>query len=656
MKITKVSIKNFRQHESLDLDLSGPKGDLAVIQGRNSAGKTNFLNAIIWALYGELDASSGDENLYLTDSIVVAMEIGDYASCEVSLEVSSADGRLTRITRTQSCKKTKPTLATPYGASILVVQTSTSIESGWDRVPDGEKWVERNLPARFKPYFLFDGEKLATFFRDTDRGRIKGAIQEVAQIDVLDRMQQSLSDRSQELIQKAARQSGSNGEKLAGELESLQNALDSELETQKELRRQYTEAKDLEVKLDDQFASYKAFESNIRRKRQIDDAILGYQSDLQRLKGQLEERLRAAAPPVFTYPALKAFAQAVEDAKAARTLPPPIDLDYLKTILDKSVCICGADTSTGTSGHEHISAVINEYAGVSEVGQVLYEYAGPNTAYLAKLAPLYTLVTDTNNQIKTINGRLREAEEEQLTLATQLEGVDDGTFNRLIAERNSARSKAEKCSTDLHTCEAKISKLRDERAELNRQIEKLTEDNKSAQTLKTRAEFATLLAQKASEVYKSLNDQVREAVEQEFEKLFMQMIWNPEDFQKVGIDESYKVSVTNARGFEELGLMNAGHRLCLAFAFALTLSKTAGLNFPLVVDTPSGRLDDGVQEQLAQVLAQATLGDSASENHQLVLLMTSSEYNASVEQALAVRNPLVTEIKKVEGIATLVGR
>ena len=653
MKITKVEVRNFRQHRNLVLDLSDSRADLTVLKGRNSAGKTNFLNAIIWAFYGEIEVSSQDENQFLTDEVVLAMEPDTYESCEVSVELRARDGKQIRVTRKQECKKTKPTQAVPFGPSKLTVQTSKSL-AGWDVEIDGEGWIERNLPARFKPYFLFDGEKLATFFRDTDRGRIKAAIQEVARIDVLDRMQSQLAERSQDLLQKAAKQTGASGQKLSDELESLKLELESLKATKKDLERELTDARDIEMMLDERFAEVKGLEANINRKRQLDEEIISLEADLKTCKAQLEERLRDVAPTVFAYPALIKFADAVSAAKAARTLPPPIDPEYLRSILEKGSCICGAPTHDGTSGHKRIREVLFDYDQVSPVGEVLYEYSIPNQTALAKIGPQFELVADSNKRIGETNRRLRENREELRTLSNQLEGIDDSKIRDLAQDRRDARAKADRCQSDLRTCEAKIQAMTIQRDEIARQIAKLSSDNAAALVTQKRADFAKEMSEQASKLFNSLNDRVRLAVEREFQALFFKMIWNPEDFTQVGIDPTYRVSVTNSRGFEELGLMNAGHRLCLAFAFALTLSKTAGLNFPMVVDTPSGRLDDGVQIQLAQVLAEATLGEEGDENHQLVLLMTSSEYKKEVADALAVRSPYVLEIKKQSGIAELV--
>src|SRR6188472_2584326 len=49
MRITRLRLANFRQHEATDLELGA---GLTGIIGPNGAGKTTLLEAIAWAMYG----------------------------------------------------------------------------------------------------------------------------------------------------------------------------------------------------------------------------------------------------------------------------------------------------------------------------------------------------------------------------------------------------------------------------------------------------------------------------------------------------------------------------------------------------------------------------------------------------------------------------
>jgi DNA sulfur modification protein DndD len=125
---------------------------------------------------------------------------------------------------------------------------------------------------------------------------------------------------------------------------------------------------------------------------------------------------------------------------------------------------------------------------------------------------------------------------------------------------------------------------------------------------------------------------------------FKKMIWKKDFIDEVGIDENFRVSVINNTGFEILGELSAGERICLAFAYSLTLGSVAGIRFPLVVDSPMGKLGPEVQNNLAGILATETRLKIGQSDQQLILLMTDTEYTNSVARIFAARDPIVFSI------------
>jgi DNA sulfur modification protein DndD len=122
------------------------------------------------------------------------------------------------------------------------------------------------------------------------------------------------------------------------------------------------------------------------------------------------------------------------------------------------------------------------------------------------------------------------------------------------------------------------------------------------------------------------------------------MIWKKNFFKPVEIDENYKVLVYNIAGIETRAHLSAGETACLAFAFSLTLSKVAGFSYPMVIDSPLGRLDDEVKEFVSGVLTKALNANIDESGNQILMLMTDSEYNDDVAGVLKSINPKVMEI------------
>jgi len=92
-------------------------------------------------------------------------------------------------------------------------------------------------------------------------------------------------------------------------------------------------------------------------------------------------------------------------------------------------------------------------------------------------------------------------------------------------------------------------------------------------------------------------------------------------------------------------VLSAGERECLALAFSLALSEVSGYELPMVIDTPMGRLSGPVQEDMSRVLIETTQRVDGEPAHQLIMLMTDTEYNDRVSKVLAGGNPRVFEME-----------
>ena len=238
MKITQIKIRNFRQHRNIDIDLTSDQCDFVVIKGNNGAGKTNFLRALKWAIYGDIDLPSEKlEQRLLSNSVFNSMKNEDYEETLVSLELTRENGEIVTIERTQSFKRTDD-VAAAHGVSEIKILIRRDVKDGYEVEPNPASWIENNLPKRFRPYFLFDGEQLNKFLQESDAPKIRSAIQEVAKIDVLNRIQEQLGSASVQLNQKAMRLPGVDGERLATALG----------ETQEKILKQETDISELEIR------------------------------------------------------------------------------------------------------------------------------------------------------------------------------------------------------------------------------------------------------------------------------------------------------------------------------------------------------------------------------------------------------------------------
>jgi DNA sulfur modification protein DndD len=644
VKITQIQIRNFRQHRNIDIDLTSDQCDFVVIKGNNGAGKTNLLRALKWAIYGDIDLPSEKlEQRLLSNSVFNSMKNGDYEETLVALEFTRENGEIVTIERTQSFKKTDGGVAA-HGVSEIKILVRRDVKDGYEVEPDPSGWIENNLPKRFRPYFLFDGEQLNKFLQESDAPKIRSAIQEVAKIDVLHRIQEQLGSASIQLNQKAARLTGVDGERLASELGETEDKILKQEKEISELEIRYQKAYETEQELDKQLHGQKDLETNINRKKEIDASLISENALLETARAEFNFKVRTVSPVALMSPALKLLGQKVEIARANKVLPPPINLDYLREILEGGTCICGLDLTSSKEHTSHLEEMIEDYLKVGEVGAALNEHATIYQTQLARLAPQSEVIALLNQKITDKEKKIRSYEKEQRELALELEDQDDETIRNLAVARREQHDIAYRARQSLDLARVKLEEMKKRKLDIEREIEKAASTNADSVKARIKAQFADEAARVAKKLYETMNTQVREAVSSSLENRFKSMVWKKDYFDKVSIDSDFKVSVLNKNGIELLDGLSSGETACLAFAFSLTLSKEAGLNFPMVVDTPMGRLGQDVQVNLADVLVEATQGIGDGPNHQIILLMTDTEYTERVVPVFAKRRPKVLQI------------
>ncbi len=644
MKISRIRTSNFRQHKAIDIDLSSDQADFVIIKGNMGSGKTNLLNAVTWSLYGEVDDAAGKQTQLLNDTALHDITEGDYSDVEVLVDLGLDNGQSAYVSRKQTFKKTSGN-AVAYGDPTITVQVVRSISAGFEVEPNPISWIEKNLPARFKPYFLFDGEKLERFFKESDAPRIRSAIQEVARIDTLFKLKTMLEQTSIDLSQKAAKLSGVDGDRMSVELGRLSEKLEESKAAVVFHEEKFAEAEGIETDIDSQLSGVQNLEVNISRKREIDALVEAKRVKLEDIRSEFNSRIRSIAPMALLAPALRDLGGKIDHARANKVLPPPVSIGYLQDLLASKSCICGTDLTAGHSAAEHIKNLVDEYETVSEVGSALNEHSSSYLVALGKLPGHLDLIQTINDGISDREEEIRDLLEEQGELSRALEGQDNEKVRELAEARSTARNLAYKHRRDAEAARAEVTRLEGDISLLEREIEKAAGVNAEARRARKKAEFARRSAVIAGLLYEDMNKKVREAVSKSLESQFQAMTWKEDFFSSISIDENFHVSVLNNRNIESLNRLSAGERLCLAFAFSLTLSKEAGLNFPIVVDTPMGRLAPVVQENLSQVICDATKGSAGnSRNHQIILLMTETEYNERVAKVLDSRKPKVLEI------------
>jgi DNA sulfur modification protein DndD len=516
---------------------------------------------------------------------------------------------------------------------------------GYQKQAEPKEWINSKLPERFSPYFLFDGERLDRFFRDSDAKAIRNSVLEIAQVDILELTTKHLATVSEDLTKDAAKLSGTEGVALAAEFERLCKRIEEFSHLHESADSEVSKANELVESSQTKMGDIAVIAQLMEQRKDMTVLNEGAVGKVRATEDELTHWALQAAPSAYLKDALARLKDEISSARSKQVLPPPFDPQALTELLQNETCICGRDLSAEDHARKHIEEIVAKYEVISEVGESLSLLEGPLLFQISTNAKSRaisdSILERLKNQLQDV-GKLKERLDQ---LNSKLAGHDDSQVNLLHDSLKKAEKARVSAIEKRAQFDAELRQLRQSREGIEKKMSLQKSQSAKALESSRRKEFSLCVLELSRKVYEDLCDGVRKDVMVNLDKQFKKMIWKKDFISSVGIDDEFRVSVINNTGFDILNDLSAGERICLAFAYSLTLSGVAGLKFPFVADSPMGRLGPEVQDNLASVLAEETAPCEGEESQQLILLMTGSEYTGSVAKLFAKRKPMVYEIE-----------
>lgn len=630
MKIERIKIQNFRVLHDVEIDLTGPAGYLAFINGDNGRGKTTFQSALRWCIYGE-EPDSGN---ILSN---FEKETHNSQTIEVLVEIlySEANGEQVRIKRRQFFESLGKGQAERIGQSeVIVSRQSAETGSLTDMVPNPEAWLSVKFPRKLENFFLFDGESMEKFFSANVRTSIEGAVREIAGVDFFESLSRRLLEIASKKNLKAARLTGTEAEDINRKLESAKKlgvTLKADLDT---VRERLGKNNKRLVEIGQVLGSSEVTEADALRSDELTKEIQARRADLVSAENEFDTKLVKFGPHVLMWNSHTEVQKQVLLAQKEDRLPPPFDPERLQGLLEKGECICGCQLSEDTVGRTNIQGLIDKYSSSGEVGKLLQS----TIAHLGKFRTSINAEVSGLNALNRLINQLREKihalEAEKTVLTNRLANSDAESIRALGIEKR----ELERCIQDDNAEEAslieQISKQAPKLERLSKEFDSATRGSAEAEILNKEASFATELANAASSIHEKALEKVRSDLETATSSRF-NLVKGGRFVTK--ITEDFTVETLNQDGSK--AELAAGEQMMKAYLFAIALREVINLNLPLIVDTPFGRLGEKYREELTKYLVDLTKNDGP-QLRQVIFMMHDGEYTPYTKKHFASANPV----------------
>lgn len=649
--IRRLKIKNFRQYRDVDIKFSqDPKKMFTTILGANGAGKTNIMNAITWCLYGkEKHLDDKNKRMPLTSTKALLERTSDLITTGVSITLGDASGDRWKVERKLTLLGGDPGEAhydRDTGTMIPVGSVPTMSKSfqlytpgkGWETTQYFDKSVNELLPADLAIYFLFDGEKLEEFFTQTED--TKKGIEDISQIMIIQKAMDSLKKLKTEILRKEKK---------------LEPAPDRLRSAQQELERDKDKAKKRLNRLNQEIRSKNKDVEEIEsfllgtqevgqyqeRIHKLKDDIKYTETEIEALKHEHLNHVLKHMPGLRILDSINNTLSIIH--KHGDILPPPIKDTFLEQLLEKGECVCGNDISDGTSAKNRIKEYLKE-AQFSKITGLCSSMVY-NLKQIQKTDAVGDKLSNLSRKIVDLEDKKDEMKNERKDIEAKIGKADIDDIKKKQNKKLSLKKELQDLYEQRGATKQDFDRLARDLAQNEKDLRKELDKDDKKKHLRQKLDFCENTLEMLTRIKNELLDDVRQKVKTHMKKYFLEFIWKKDTYDDVIIDENYQILVQHVDGHQIISELSMGEKLVLALSFMAALRKIAGFGFPLVIDTPVGRVSGEPRSNIAKTLPQAL------ENNQITLLVTDTEYLPEISGENSRKFPSIRDtIKKHVGV------
>lgn len=365
---------------------------------------------------------------------------------------------------------------------------------------------------------------------------------------------------------------------------------------------------------------------------EINQEFENEEKNLRSIRNAYRYNLISRSPYVFLKDAIESSVGIIEERMSLGDLPVRQRRQFADDLLQRGNCICGEDLHSQIIDNKetnkrvtNINNFRNNLTGKDDLDSAVDMRYDFKHDFIDKYDTFLKL-NFGDPRIKFTNSETRylELKNKLAGITIQLQNSGDNETEMLIQEQEYLLQQM--CDIDSKISEIKLNlamknkEMTDYRIQLDKELKK----NALAKKLSHELTKWEEVFEHISQVYDELKNEIRIDVQNNTWKNFQELLVNSTEFETFKIESDYSVYLLDNNNVNKIRNLSAGQSLILTLAFVAALREPTGYKFPLVVDSPLGKIDSANRYNIGTYLPDFL------PDEQLTLLVTDTEYAADL--------------------------
>lgn len=613
MIIKKVIIKDFFRYygiQEIDCEISKERNVIVII-GENGRGKTTLLSAFNWVFYNEVIKPLTLSNI-LNYRALKELEGGKHVEVYVSI-IFEEDSKEYKLTRKLEFTKdfTGKLNSNNNKSKVELVRVE---KNGDETILDTTVALEKLLiPKDLRGFFFFDGEHISRLAKVDGKKEIKKAILNVLGISYLDQSNRDLEAIKKKLMDKLRRYNNSTPNEV--KISSAYNMVLIEVEDLKkniiniekkigEGNKQLECLREIINKSDNKFIKELEEKNVLLKSNRLEKS-----KDLILKEKEIKKHITMNFKYYLLFQSITNIEKILDQKKNEGQLPSNIKDTFIDDILKKGICICGTCLKNGSSEYESIVA-LKEHAGTRALDDAYYDLKALISKIKYEHENFYKILNEMISDRENLKNNIYVINEELRSISEKLKDTQVEDIKGVEEAREILESEIKDLTKKLGGLEDKLKEKEVEFSNLENQLKTVKSNNNEIIQLKQKVNIIEKLLNLNDDFKCMFIEVVREELDLRIKSVFSSI--TNKEYRVPVLTNDFELKITSTLNDidlddndkkEEVLSTGEGQITSLSFIGALVsyakdtkddkiLSKFTGEDYPIVMDSPFGNLDE----------------------------------------------------------------